>query len=128
MPRSPSRTNLFSVNRDKVTDFLKWVKKYDLHLVGNPANERVYLTPPEDSETGSFPDLDPETEENFDFADELSQFIAPGSIAVVIDVGRYVTGFAVAIDHQGNREEVSLLTIYDLAIKRWPKSEITSAE
>jgi hypothetical protein len=55
----------------------------------------------------------------FDFAQELSAFLADDEIAVLFEAGtgklRFITGIVVAIDNSGQRTEVSLNDIYDLS-------------
>jgi hypothetical protein len=56
-----------------------------------------------------------------DFLDELSQHLAYGSVAIMMECGaeklRYITGQAVAINSRGQTREVSLNDIYKKARK-----------
>ena len=58
-----------------------------------------------------------------DLAGELAQHPTEDSIAVLIEVGaeklRYLCGYAVAVNHKGECEDLNLNRIYDLALERW---------
>lgn len=99
----------------------------------------VAVFPDDTTDDGSFPSTrlvvvesgDEETEdyEDFDFVEAVSEHLTEDSIAVFMCAGaekqRYISGWAVAIDHKGEREELVLRDIHRLAAKRWPYSTVT---
>lgn len=56
-----------------------------------------------------------------DLPNELSAHLAEGQVAVLMEAGaeklRYISGWAVAVNHEGKTVMVSLSNIYDLAEK-----------
>lgn len=73
----------------------------------------------------------PEKEYEFeDFLHELSELLAEGEVAVMVEAGaeklRYVTGYALAVNSKGEMESVSLDLIYERA--RRLGQNITRAE
>lgn len=68
------------------------------------------------------------------FAEALSEHLAEGQVAVLIEVGneklRYLTGSALAVDWRGNTVDVSLFSIYEKAatVFRVDPETITAAE
>lgn len=76
------------------------------------------------------PSWDPDTEDEIDFMDELAPHLADGSVAIMMEAGaeklRYVNGYAIAINNKGERKDISLNAIYDLAKELG--TEVTLAE
>lgn len=61
--------------------------------------------------------------EDIDIADVISKHLPEGEVAVVMASGReklrYVTGYAIAVDHTGRQVTIALNDIYDLAKKEF---------
>lgn len=130
-----SRTNYFRVDPAKADAFDAWCKEYKIQRVARDG--RVALFPGDYTDDDTFPSYDPDLEEkegdgNFNFAEALSAFLAPGSVAVIREVGaeklRYLHGHAVAVDHTGKLAYVNLDDIYGIAATEFPAAEITRAE
>lgn len=70
----------------------------------------------------------------FSLPELLSQFLADGEVAVLIQAGaeklRYISGWAVAIDNTGKKVSINLSDIYELAVKKFVKlqGQISTAE
>lgn len=60
---------------------------------------------------------------DIDFVHELSEHLTEDSVAVLMSAGaeklRYITGYAVAVNHKGELVEVSLDDIYELATAKF---------
>lgn len=123
-----SRTNYFRVKdadafRRAMEQFEVdvWNKEGDATLFGLGAN----------TEDGGWPSYDMETDEDFDFADKVSPHLAEGEICVMQTIGaeklRYLSGFATAINHLGERVDVSIRDIYQLAKDKFKVEHITEA-
>lgn len=58
---------------------------------------------------------------DIDLPDELSKHLTEGQVAVLMEAGaeklRFISGWAVAVNHEGKTVMVSLSNIYDLAEK-----------
>ena len=78
--------------------------------------------------------LDQETgeEKEADFFKEISQELASGQVAIIIQIGwekmRYLTGWAWAINSKGVNKRSDLSDIYKVAEKMAHSGEITLAE
>jgi hypothetical protein len=111
-----SRTNYFRVRDEKA--FTAWAEKRELKVVVNPERVGEFVLLPT-SEEGSFPNYDNETEEEFDFAQELAEHLAKDSVAVIMEAGaeklRYIAGTAIAVNAKGETILLSLDDIYALA-------------
>jgi len=126
-----SRSNYFRVK--DATAFRHWAES-----LGIETHEKLGTTgyfavfPARDDDTGAFPNTNSTTEEEIDFAGELSAHLADRSIAVILEVGaeklHYLHGHAVAVDAQGKRVQVFLDDIYELADRTFPGRKITRAE
>lgn len=134
-----ARTNYFKVAEGKKGEFEKWAVSLGLQIM--PGAEGRYCITAWDTENGSFPTSkriledgeDTGQEEPMDFVLELSKFLAPGSVAVIMTAGheaaRYVTGDAEAIDCTGKRVQMCLDMIYAKAARKFGLHvEITKAE
>jgi len=123
-----NRTNYFRVTDEEA--FRAWVAKRNLYLMDRPGGAGVanmfavsdacgtfYRQAHEDSEDL----LDDAVEEPEDIflLEELATFLAPGEVAVLMQVGyenlRYTVGVATAINSEGNTVRIDLDAIYDLA-------------
>ena len=71
-----------------------------------------------------------ESEVEIDFMEELGLYLADEEVAVLQECGsenlRYVNGYAIAVNNKGERREISINKIYDLAKELG--SKITRAE
>jgi hypothetical protein len=109
-----SRSNYFKVKNEAA--FLSWLSELGEVSVLHEDNDYVAIT---GDNFGGWPTCRGEDGEPFDFAGELSGFLADGEIAVLIETGaenlRYITGVAIAIDSHGKRTEIVLSDIYDEA-------------
>lgn len=85
-------------------------------LVAHPASKFLQSDPPQEGEPGDQEDEDGYEDDDFDFdrefAPEVAQFLAPGSIAILFRAGGGnrgdVFGDAVAVDCEGRSVEVSI--------------------
>ena len=126
-----SRSNYFRVKDTEA--FRKWAD--DLELKVEP-NDDGMLMIWADCENGDWPDFrfNEETDDydEIAFYGELAEHLVPGEIAILMEVGaeklRYLCGYAVAIDHEGNMETVSINQIYDKVKTRWPDVKLTTCE
>lgn len=120
-----SRTNYFRVIDEAA--FKQWVASLS-EVEAYPQKDLFCLI--SNSEDGTFSRLDAEGKER-DFLGELSKHLAPGSVAVRLEIGnekqRYLSGFADAINSEGKRVEVSINDIYQLAEDEL-RGEVTRAE
>jgi hypothetical protein len=131
-----ARTNYFKIDPAKREAFLAWIEKFKLEYIEDKENQFT-LFPGGWTDDGTFPSYDPALEDkdgedpNFVFTDELFKFLAPGSVAIMIESGheklRYVGGHAIAIDHTGKEVCIALHQIYDLAKAEFPGAEVTQA-
>ena len=68
-------------------------------------------------------DEETDTDRDIDFFAELAPFLAPGSIAVLMEVGseklRYLVGYAIAIRSTGETIELSLTDIFQKIEDEW---------
>jgi hypothetical protein len=109
-----SRSNYFKV-KDQAA-FKAWLS--DIGDVSILQQKDDYFAVAGDS-FGGWPTHRGDDCEPFDFAEELSGFLADNEIAVLIETGaeklRYITGVAVAVDSRGKRTEIHLSDIYTQA-------------
>jgi len=109
-----SRSNYFKVNDRE--EFMAWLSDIGEVSILHEQNGCIAIA---GENFGGWPTCRGDDCEPFDFAEELSGFLADGEIAVLIEAGaeklRYITGVAVAVDHRGRRADVDLSAIYDLA-------------
>jgi len=115
-----ARSNYFRV-RDEAA-FLGWVKALPGVVArredGDP--ERFALLV-EDGDDGGWPNWRYEEEageeEEIDLHAELAGHLADGAVAVLQEVGseklRYLVGYAVAVNHRGERLSVSIDDVYE---------------
>jgi hypothetical protein len=115
-----ARSNYFRVH-DEAT-FLGWVEALPGVVArredGSP--ERFALLV-EDGDDGGWPswryDERQDAEEEFDLPAELAGHLADGEVAVLQEAGaeklRYLVGYAVAVNHRGERLAVSIDDVYE---------------
>lgn len=130
-----ARSNYFKV-KDKDA-FLEAMERVPDVLVEYGNDDTVVLTV-QNSDWGGWPsyyynDEDDIEEEDFDIAELVSEHLKDDSVAIFMEVGaeklRYVVGYAVAINSKGEREQVSLMDIYELAAGLTNKPEnVTNCE
>lgn len=133
------RTNYFRVKDEDA--FKKWAEELGLEVATetNQKGENLFaLFPSRDSEDGGFPTVredQGETEdwpESIDLLNELSAFLQPGSVAILMGIGsekmRYLHGYAEAINSEGERASITLDDIYKLAVKLGAGEKVTLAE
>lgn len=111
-----ARSNYFRV-RDE-TAFLNWVET----LPGVVARREVddperFSLLVEDEEGSGWPNSTSDGEEEIDLHGELAGHLAEGAVAVLEEVGAekllYLVGYAVAVNHRGEKLAVSLDDIYE---------------
>ncbi|OAM91777.1 hypothetical protein OH491_24855 [Termitidicoccus mucosus] len=116
-----ARTNYFKV-KDKAA-FRSWAKKFDLEILKKSG--KFALLPEEHSDTGGFDLRDPRTDEDFDICEEIARHLADDSIAVIMSAGhekhRYIYGWAEAVNHMGERVQITLDEIYQAAKEKFGK-------
>lgn len=138
---SSARSNFFKVKDDE--QFLNWVGEFgnieahyedgkfvllEAHGEGWPFT-RDYEEPIEhETEDGRKITL---YDEEIDFADELSEHLAEGEVAVLEEAGheklRYVFGHAVAVNHKGEQLHVDLTDIYEKVKEAGWSDHVTEA-
>jgi hypothetical protein len=114
------RTNYFKV-RD-VDKFKDWAEAFGAEVAEKEG--RFALLPGEGCDDNCLPSrFDDKDEELIHIYDELHQHLADGEVAVVMEAGaeklRYVSGWAMAINHKGESVCVGLTDIYELAEKKF---------
>ncbi len=86
------------------------------------------------TDDGSWPSYDLENDKDIDFQGELVGHLLEGQVAVLMSAGadklRYISGSAVAVNHEGHAVTVSLDDIYATAASYFgvTEKEITLAE
>lgn len=128
-----SRTNFFKVRKDKKTEFMRWVRSMGLGLSTRDGKRGGYEYCLHATGGDGWPGYDPASDQGDEvsgFDQQISRFLAPGSIAVMVEAGAegtaYVGGNAVAVDHRGESVHVSLIdSIMDNAARKWPKAKIS---
>jgi hypothetical protein len=121
---STARTNYFRVK--DVDAFNKWIEQFSgLETIVQEAQGTVGIlfddgVPNERWETekdadGNEHDVDVEV----DFMEELALHLADNEVAILQESGaeklRYVNGYSIAVNNKGERREISINNIYDLA-------------
>ena len=110
-----TRSNYFRVK--SLPAFWAWIETFGFQVI----------TSDEDDSLVGFmgkrdiPAFDPETNEEINFTRELASHLAEDEVAIFQEVGsenlRYLNGSAVAVNHLGESEEISLYDIHSLARK-----------
>lgn len=114
-----ARSNYFRA-RDEAA-FLAWVETLPGVVAGRDDEDLSrFVLLVEDGDDGGWPSsrYDNEGEdEEIDLHEELAGYLAKGEVAVLQEVGaeklRYLVGYAVAVNHRGERLAVSIDDIYE---------------
>jgi len=132
---SSARTNYFRVK--DVDAFNKWIKQFSgLETIVQERQGTVGILfddgvpncrwETEKFDDGSEHDVDVEV----DFMEELALHLADNEVAILQEAGaeklRYINGYAIAVNNKGERRQISIDNIYDLAKELG--SNITRAE
>ena len=127
-----ARSNYFRV-KDKDA-FLKWADGRRLGVFKNEGSADLFaIYGGENTDDGSWPSYDVEGDKEIDLVAELAQHLPKGQIAVLMEIGaeklRYLTGVAIAVNHNGRVVQLTLSDIYRKASRtfRVAKREITQA-
>ena len=130
-----ARSNYF-----KVKDLEAFKAEFnDLCEIQEEPDGTVVLFPNNYNDDGMFPSnrtvIDREGEEDeefFDFFEAVSKHLQEDSIAIFKACGaeklRYIDGWAVAIDHTGERVEINIIDITELAKNKWPDKSVSVCE
>ena len=131
---STARTNYFRVK--DVDAFNKWIKQFTgLDKIVHETQGTIGIlfddgVPNVRWETELIEGEEIESEVEIDFMEELGLYLADEEVAVLQECGsenlRYVNGYAIAVNNKGERREISINKIYDLAKELG--SKITRAE
>ena len=132
---SSARTNYFRVK--DVDAFNKWIKQFSgLETIVHETEGTVGVLfedgvpfcrwETEKDADGNEHDVDVEV----DFMEELALHLADNEVAILQEAGaeklRYINGYAIAVNNKGERRQISIDKIYDLAKELG--SNITRAE
>lgn len=122
-----ARTSYFRVQPEKLSEFKGWAKKLNLEVVEN-ADGHALLS----HEAAGWPNYQPDDAdmEGVDFAQQISPWLAPGEVAVLLEVGyekmAYLHGYACAASADGELVEINLTrSIMAKAKKKWPGAHVT---
>lgn len=115
-----ARTNYFTVKDEAA--FRAWAQKWRLEVAEGSDSKTFAVFPPRYNE-GGFDLYDEEEDDTLDIADEIAAHLTDDSVAVVMGAGaekfRYVCGWAVAINSKGERIQLNLDQIYDMALEKF---------
>ena len=124
------RSNYFKVlNLDAFTTFLEQFEAQLITSAKHPGLVGFYSTTEDGFAPYFFPD---DADEPINLLDHLHEHLTPDTVAVVQEIGaekmRYLTGWALAIDHTGVIARVDIEDIYQKATEaRMGDCEITEA-
>jgi hypothetical protein len=130
---SSARTNYFRVK--DVNAFNKWIKQFSgLETIVQERQGTVGILFDDGVPTYRWGTIEGDeidfNEVEIDFMEELALHLADEEVAVLQEVGaenlRFVNGYAIAVNNKGERRDISLENIYDLAKELG--SNITRAE
>jgi hypothetical protein len=130
---SSARTNYFRVK--DVNAFNKWIKQFrGLETIVQERQGTVGILFDDGVPTYRWGTIEGDeidfNEVEIDFMEELALHLADEEVAVLQEVGaenlRFVNGYAIAVNNKGERRDISLENIYDLAKELG--SNITKAE
>lgn len=126
-----ARTNYFKVkNAAAFQDFLKKFGYVDL-VVEEKTGQYALIFDEEVGIPCSIYDEQTDEHVDVDFVDEVSKHLADDSIAVFEAVGsekyRYLSGYAIAVNSKGEREDINISEIYDRAKAKFGAKEISTA-
>lgn len=121
-----SRSNYFRVKEEAA--FRQWADNLHLGIFEHDQDHGLFAIHPGDwCDNGSWPSCDLETDEEIDIADQLSKHLAEGQVAVLMTAGaeklRYITGYAIAVNADGDVVSVSLDDIYAKAAESFKVAE-----
>ncbi len=123
-----ARSNYFKVK--DMPAFRAWALPLDLEVTTD-VDDPDALALLCNTEHGVWPYRDADDEEIPDFALALSEHLAPGQVAVLMEVGHekmcYVGGYATAINDKGKRIDIALSDIYKMAKEKFG-IDISAAE
>lgn len=112
-----ARSNDFRVRN--AAGFLDWVETLP-GVVASREDEDRFVLLVEDGDDGGLPNLrydDEGEDEEIDLYTELAGHLAEGEVAVLQEVGaeklRYLVGYAVAVNHRGEKLSVSIDDVYE---------------
>lgn len=129
-----ARSNYFRV-RDEAA-FSSWVETLPGVVACRDDDEpERFVLLVEESDDGGWPnwrcDENTETEEEFDIHLEIAEHLAEGEVAILQEVGaeklRYLVGYAVAVNHRGERLAVSIDDIYEKVREAGWGTEVSTA-
>ena len=124
-----ARSNYFQVL--DVDAFRTWAKDLELEVIED-ADEPGAVGLISRTDDGAWPACDLETMEDIDFGKLLAQHLAPGQIAILMEIGHektcYLGGYAVAINSEGRQVSIGLFDIYKLARKKFKVDNFSYAE
>ena len=125
---SSARTNYFRVK--DVDAFNKWIKQFSgLETIVHETEGTIGILFDGESGVPSFREVDGDYE-HLDFMEELALHLADNEVAILQEAGaeklRYINGYAIAVNNKGERRQISIDNIYDLAKELG--SNITKAE
>lgn len=125
------RSNYFKV-KDK-EKFKTFLQQLDLELIQDAEVKQVgFMT--QAGLPSSFYDEEKAEDVEINFIDKLSKHLADDEVAIVMEVGyekmRYLNGYAVAVNSKGEKFEISLGHINNLAAKLTtkPAADITECQ
>jgi hypothetical protein len=124
-----ARSNYFRVKDAEA--FEADMAKYDVELWSKDENPDLLAMSAagDDGDDGDWPSYDSETDEDFEFIDKVWPHLAEGEVLVMKTIGsekmRYLTGYAVAVNHRGEKVDINLNNIYDLAKQAFKVDDIT---
>ena len=132
---SSARTNYFRVK--DVDAFNKWIKQFSgLETIVHETEGTIGVlfedgVPRLRLETEKFADgSEHDVDVEVDFMEELALHLADNEVAILQEAGaeklRYINGYAIAVNNKGERRQISIDKIYDLAKELG--SNITRAE
>lgn len=127
-----ARTNYFKVKDEaKFKDFVASLS--GLETYSDKENRHAIFFDYESGVPTSKFNEETEDYDDVDFLSELATHLTDDSIAIIMGAGseklRYINGYAEAIDSKGERVNININSIYDLAKQKFGESkEITHAE
>lgn len=126
---SSCRSNYFKIGRPK--EFMDWVSKlpdvvWEAKVSPDSPNDMygmIYVSNPDGAGWPTWFYDDEDDEQELDFFYEVSQFLAPGEVAVFQEVGaeklRYLFGQSIAVNDKGEILTVSINDIFEKVNSEW---------
>ena len=110
-----TRSNYFRVK--SLPLYWAWIERFGFQVITSDEDDSLVGFMGE----RDIPAFDPETNEEINFTRELASHLAEDEVAIFQEVGsenlRFLNGSAVAVNHLGESEEISLYDIHSLARK-----------